>query len=264
MSQGPCRSFVRGLTTVTRQVPLACLRLRAERGGTSGEDGSHLGVCWKPAGRFLREAEPTVHGDLEDAAAALAESDRSPRRLRQNHVPRRTGARLVASHAAIFDFDLHLRVPCCRMRASIADRRQSAPPDFAALEIWRRSLPGSTVTVAVRPEIRSMPAGTEFDRDAHGDALRQAYPAEGRIDVRQQIRALGALAIGDAAGDTLDVAMDSPALTHQPHGDEVSYMDARQLRLLEIAVHIERIRVRPGPARPGLRSRSRRGGARDW
>ena len=46
---------------------------------------------------------------------------------------------------------------------------------------------------------------------------------------------------GDAAGDTLDVAMDSPAFTHQPDGDEVSYVDARQLRLLEIAIHIERI-----------------------
>ena len=45
--------------------------------------------------------------------------------------------------------------------------------------------------------------------DPHRNPLRQPNPGEGRIDVREQVRARGSFAILDAAGDALDVTFQN-------------------------------------------------------
>lgn|SRR5712691_5162557 len=56
---------------------------------------------------FLREREPAVHLDFEHATAGSAQARLRRGSLLEDQVPRRTGARFIASHAAIFDFDFH-------------------------------------------------------------------------------------------------------------------------------------------------------------
>src|SRR5579859_7894678 len=81
-------------------------RSRAElisRAETAGD----FVVARKPARRFLGERESAVDLDFENAAARSAK-----RYLRrglpfEQQIPRRTGARLIASLAAVFDLDLH-------------------------------------------------------------------------------------------------------------------------------------------------------------
>jgi hypothetical protein len=41
--------------------------------------------------------------------------------------------------------------------------------------------------------------------NAHGDALGEADPLEGRIGIDEKFGAAGVVAIGDAAGDALDM-----------------------------------------------------------
>jgi hypothetical protein len=60
---------------------------------------------------FLRENKPAVHLDFEHAAARSAEARLRRGSRLEDQFPRRTGARLVASHAAIFDFDFHQTEP---------------------------------------------------------------------------------------------------------------------------------------------------------
>jgi len=50
--------------------------------------------------------------------------------------------------------------------------------------------------------------GHVVDCDPHRDALREADPAECRIDVGEQVRAGAAIAILDPPGDALDVTGD--------------------------------------------------------
>jgi hypothetical protein len=66
-------------------------------------------LCRELAGRLLRIGEPAVHRDLEDTAAGPAQIDLRGGLGLQDRVPRRTGARFVASHSAVFDLDLHAR-----------------------------------------------------------------------------------------------------------------------------------------------------------
>jgi len=87
--------------TVTRQAPRLVSR------DDSAERAQHLLVRGECTGRLLGISEPAVHRDLEDPAAALAQTDLRRRKLLQDQVPRRTGARFIASHATVFDFDLH-------------------------------------------------------------------------------------------------------------------------------------------------------------
>jgi hypothetical protein len=61
----------------------------------------------KAARCLLRESKPAVHLDFEHAAAGSAQRDLCRWSRLENEIPRRTGARLIASHAAIFDFDFH-------------------------------------------------------------------------------------------------------------------------------------------------------------
>ena len=111
-AKGP--ALRRIITAVTRQAPLAATPPDAGAvAGQSGDRGKHLVPRRETAGRLLREAQPPIHRDLEHAAPALAQPHIGSRRLRQDQVPRLTGARLVASHAAVFDLDLHGWVPLC-------------------------------------------------------------------------------------------------------------------------------------------------------
>src|SRR5215472_10248458 len=67
--------------------------------------------------------------------------------------------------------------------------------------------------------------------DSHRHALRQAHPAEGRVDIGEKIAAPLAFAIGDAAGDALDMPVDECALAHEVHPRRRPDLDARQLGL---------------------------------
>ena len=73
----------------------------------STEGAKQLLVRRELPGRLLRIGEPAVHRDLEHAAAALLQAHLRGRLRLQDRLPRRTGARLIASHTAVFDFDLH-------------------------------------------------------------------------------------------------------------------------------------------------------------
>jgi len=58
-------------------------------------------------GCLLGKREPVIDADFEDAAARAPQAYvRSGLQL-EHQLPRLTGARLIASLAAIFDFDLH-------------------------------------------------------------------------------------------------------------------------------------------------------------
>jgi hypothetical protein len=73
----------------------------------SAETVDHFLVAGEPARRLLREREPTVNLDFEDAAAGAAKTDVSRGSPFEQQIPRRTGARLVASLSAVFDLDFH-------------------------------------------------------------------------------------------------------------------------------------------------------------
>ena len=77
---------------------------------SSAEDAQHFLVRGETAGRLLRIGEPPVHRDLEHAATASRQADLGGRLRLRDDVPRRTGARFIASLTAIFDVDLHAGV----------------------------------------------------------------------------------------------------------------------------------------------------------
>ena len=83
----------------------------ASRVAGSAEGAEYFLVCREPAGRLLRVGEPAVHRDLEDAAAGPAQSNLRGGLGLQDRVLRRTGARFIASHSAVFDLDLHVGGP---------------------------------------------------------------------------------------------------------------------------------------------------------
>ena len=72
---------------------------------------SHLGIRRKRAGFAFGEFQLSIHGDFEHAAAGFAERDLGLRVARGDKGAGRTGSRLIASHAAVFDFDLHVFTP---------------------------------------------------------------------------------------------------------------------------------------------------------
>lgn len=72
------------------------------------QGGEHLAVVRERPGAPLGVAQRAVNGDLEHPAAGFLQRDLGVRMARGNQGAGRTGARLVASHAAVFDLDLHL------------------------------------------------------------------------------------------------------------------------------------------------------------
>jgi hypothetical protein len=79
--------------------------------GTSGDGISHFRLGGEPAGLLLGEAQLAVHRDLEHPAAGFFQVNPGIRDFRNDDVPRRFGARFVASHAAVFDLDVHVWNP---------------------------------------------------------------------------------------------------------------------------------------------------------
>jgi hypothetical protein len=73
----------------------------------SAKGREHLLVRREPAGRLLGIREPAVHGNLEHTTAGPMQLHlRAGCRL-LNQTCRRTGARFIASHSAVFDLNLH-------------------------------------------------------------------------------------------------------------------------------------------------------------
>ena len=64
-------------------------------------------VTGKSTRRFLGERESAVNPDFEDSAAGSAKTYFCRGSLVEDQFPRRTGARLISSLAAIFDLDFH-------------------------------------------------------------------------------------------------------------------------------------------------------------
>ena len=123
--------------------------LRARTPMPSGrEEGGHLIVGREATGRLLREGQRAVHGDLEDAAAALDELDLGVTG-RQQLLPHTAGTRFVVSSDAVFDTNIHgpgLSVVVVGERTAVsmdqdwtaAAHRQAAMPCLPR----RRSSPG--------------------------------------------------------------------------------------------------------------------------
>jgi len=83
-------------------------RATSARGiSSSAETPNNLFICWKATGRLLREREPTVNSNLEDAATGPTQTYLRRRFQFQDQFPRRTGTRFIASLATVFDFDFH-------------------------------------------------------------------------------------------------------------------------------------------------------------
>jgi len=73
----------------------------------SGNGGEHFGVFRETPGCFLGIGQSAVHGYLKHPAITAAQGYLGIRVSLDEQIARRTGAWLVASHAAVFDFDLH-------------------------------------------------------------------------------------------------------------------------------------------------------------
>jgi hypothetical protein len=96
-------------TAATRQVPV-----QTWQGPDSlAQTRHHLLVCREPPGRLLGIGEPAIDRDLENPATASPQYNPGGRIGLQNQLPRRSRTRLIASHAAIFDLDLHLSHLLC-------------------------------------------------------------------------------------------------------------------------------------------------------
>ncbi|MNO99606.1 hypothetical protein D3C76_913800 [compost metagenome] len=74
----------------------------------------------------------------------------------------------------------------------------------------------------------------------HRHALGQPYPVEGRVDVGDQLAAFRVVAVVDAAGNTLHMALEH-FTAHHLQVSLVTDIHMRQLGLLEEAIDPERI-----------------------
>ena len=87
-------------------------------------------------------------------------------------------------------------------------------------------------------------SGVEFD--PHGYSLRQPDPAEGRVDVSDQVAGGCALPIENSRRNALHAAVQKLRFAHEPDGDAVTLMKARQLGLFEVAIDMQAV-ARPRP-----------------
>jgi hypothetical protein len=134
---------------VTIQSDLSCSGICRK----SAEGCEHLRVRWEPACRLLRVGEPVIHGDLEDTTAGPSQLYLRARCRLLNQTCRRTGARFIASHSAIFDLDLHNLLPGCRR----AYRNDSHAPFHVAARGHGRNatyITMHTVSIRVHPDLR--------------------------------------------------------------------------------------------------------------
>jgi hypothetical protein len=104
----------------------------------SAKGREHLLVRREPAGRLLGIREPAVHGNLEHTTAGPMQLHlRAGCRL-LNQTCRRTGARFIASHSAVFDLNLH------RLLSGLSSRllKQQQPALHVATRRHRRKPSG--------------------------------------------------------------------------------------------------------------------------
>jgi len=73
----------------------------------SADRGHHLCVGRERPGCLLGITQPAINGNLKHAATAPLQCYGGSLLCCKDQIPRRTGAWLVPSHAAIFDFDDH-------------------------------------------------------------------------------------------------------------------------------------------------------------
>ena len=85
-------------------------------------------VRWEPAGRLLGVDEPAIHGNLEHTTAGPVQLHLRAGCLLLDQTCRRTGARFIASHSAIFDLNLHNLFS----RLSRTCRNNSSPRPFTS------------------------------------------------------------------------------------------------------------------------------------
>ena len=55
----------------------------------------------------------------------------------------------------------------------------------------------------------------DIDVDAHGNTLREPNPFEGRVYIREQLRTVRVVAVGDAAADAVNVPFERWSAAHQ-------------------------------------------------
>ena len=70
--------------------------------------------------------------------------------------------------------------------------------------------------------------------NAHGDALGEADPLEGRIGIDEEFGTAGVVAIGDTAGDALDMPAQCRAAVEEINFGRYFGMHGRYLGLLEV------------------------------
>jgi hypothetical protein len=111
---------------------------------TSAYSRRHLRVGREPAARLFGIGEFAVNGDLEHTASRLVQRHLRAWRCPLNQASRRTGARFVASHATIFDLDLHELSPDLMKAPYMGELGASINPTWANAEVDPSSDQGSS------------------------------------------------------------------------------------------------------------------------
>ena len=127
---------------------------------------------------------------------------------------------------------LVLAALACALGASTLDGATQALP-FSPLHGDAGGHPGAQVDIR-----RHL-----VEADAHRNALRQAHPVEGRLDIGQQLAVRRRVAVGDTAADALHRAVDRLIAAHQADLGAHADADAGQLGFLEVGDHIEGLLV---------------------
>jgi hypothetical protein len=115
-----------GAHTLTQPGPFL-----TEFGLTSAYGRRHLRVGREPAARLFGIGEFAVDGDLEHTTSRLVQRHLRAWRCPLNQTSRRTGARFVASHATIFDLDLHELSPDLMKAPYMGELDASINPTWA-------------------------------------------------------------------------------------------------------------------------------------
>jgi hypothetical protein len=101
-------------TSIVSRPPRSTLPAKAHIGADRGarrrfsrNTAGYLLRRRKAASGLLRECEPVVNANLEDAAARASNADLCRGSQLEDLFPRLTGARFIASSPAVFDLDFH-------------------------------------------------------------------------------------------------------------------------------------------------------------
>src|SRR4029077_2172590 len=86
----------------------------------------------------------------------------------------------------------------------------------------------------------------DIDVDTHGNTLREPNPFEGRVYIREHLRTVRVVAVGDAAADAVNVPLERWSAAHQVDRRLFTRFDERDFCLLEIAFNSVRVAVDQG------------------